>query len=59
MKEFISNSLDVYERITSETETHYICNKILYSKADVITEYYPLDNLKGILHLVTVNFCNY
>jgi hypothetical protein len=56
MKRFISNSLDVYSLITSESSTHYICNNTLYSKSDVLLDYHPLDNLVGVLHLHVVPF---
>lgn len=59
MKQFISNSLDIYDRITDESPTHYICGNKLYLKSDVITKYHPLDNLKNKLHLVIVPFVNY
>ena len=59
MKLYISNSLDIYDLVTGENNTHYICGNKLYSKFDVITNYYPLDDLKGKLHLHIVSFVNY
>ena len=56
MKTYISNSLDIYTLVTFESSTHYICNDILYSKEDVILDYYPLDILEGILHLHVISF---
>ncbi len=58
MKQFISNSLDIYERVTEETPTHYICGNTFYSKNEVITNYHPLDDLTGKLHLHIVPFYN-
>jgi hypothetical protein len=59
MKRFISNSLDIFLRITDENDTYYICGNKLFSKKDVIQDYYPLDNLDNILHVVTYEFVNY
>jgi hypothetical protein len=56
MKRFISNSLDVYTLITSESPTHYICNNTLYPKSDVLLDYHPLDDLIGVLHLQVIPF---
>lgn len=56
---FISNGLNIYDRVTAETKTHYICSNKLYAKVDVITDYYPLDNLCNKLHLHVVPFINY
>lgn len=59
MNMFISNSLDIYDRVTGESPTHYICGDKLYSKSDVITDYHPLDNMDNVLHLHIVPFINY
>jgi hypothetical protein len=56
MKMFISNSIDVFELVTSESPTHYICNRTLYPKNDVLLDYHPLDDLYGVLHLCVVPF---
>jgi hypothetical protein len=58
MKMYISDSLNLYTRVTQESSTHYICGNTLYSKEDVIVDYHPLDNMKGILHLDIVPFYN-
>ena len=58
MKQYITNSVDIYERVTNETSLHYICGNNLYLKEDVITDYYPLDDVLGKLHLYTVSFYN-
>lgn len=43
--------------VIGENDTHYICvNNVLFSKVDVITEYHPLDDLDGVLHLHIVPF---
>lgn len=47
------------ELVTDESPTHYICGNNIYAKADVITNYHPLDNLGDKLHLVIVPFVNY
>jgi hypothetical protein len=59
MKRFITNALDVYSLITSESPTHYICGNTLYSKNDILEDYHPLDTLTGVLHLHVVPFYNY
>lgn len=59
MKRFISNSLDIFLRITDENDYYYICGTTLFLKTDVIQDYYPLDNLDNILHVVTYEFVNY
>jgi hypothetical protein len=58
MKLFISNSLNIYTRVTLETSTHYICGDTLYSKEDVLVDYHPLDNVTDVLHLCIVPFYN-
>lgn len=58
MKQFISNSQDIYSRITSENDMYYICGNVLYLKTDILIDYYPLDNLYGILHLHIIPFYN-
>jgi hypothetical protein len=58
MKQFISNSIDIYERVTIELPLHYICGNNIYSKEDVIIDYHPLDNMIGKLHLHIVPFYN-
>ena len=58
MKLFISNSLNIYTRVTLETSTHYVCGDTLYCKCDVLTDYHPLDNLNNVLHLHIVPFYN-
>lgn len=58
MKMFISNSLDIYSRVTGESHTHYICGNTLYSKEDVVVNYHPLDDMEGKLHLHVVPFYN-
>jgi hypothetical protein len=55
---FISNSLDIYSRVTGENNTHYICGNTLYSKKDVVVNYHPLDDMEGKLHLHVVPFYN-
>lgn len=59
MKRFISNGQTIYDRVTSESPTHYICGNKLYAKADVITDYHPLDDLGNRLYLHIVPFYNY
>ncbi len=59
MKQFISDCLNTFLLITGENDTHYICGNTLFRKDAVITEYHPLDDLKGKLHLVTYEFVNY
>lgn len=57
MKRFISNCKELYLMVIGENDTHYICvNNVLFSKVDVITEYHPLDDLDGVLHLHIVPF---
>lgn len=56
MKKFISNGENIYTRVTGETDTHYICGGVFYPKVDVITNYHPLDDVIGKLHLHVVSF---
>lgn len=58
MKQFISNGINIYDRITSENENFFICSTKLYPKSDVITEYHPLDNMNGKLYLHIIPFYN-
>lgn len=58
MKKFISNGKDIYMRVTGENQSHYVCGMVLFPKADVITEYYPLDDMTDKLHLHVVPFYN-
>ena len=58
MKKFISNGNSIYDRVTNESSTHYICGNKLYSKSEVITNHHPLDDLKGKLYLNIVPFYN-
>lgn len=58
MKKFISNSINIYHRVTSETSTHFICGNTMYLKSEVLINYHPLDNLDSILHLHVVPFYN-
>lgn len=59
-KSFISDSMETYTRVVKETPTHYFCdNNVIFAKKDVLTDYYPLDDLRGILHLHVVQFMNY
>lgn len=58
MKQYISTG-NRMELVTNESPTHYICGNNIYAKADVITDYHPLDNLGDKLHLVIVPFVNY
>lgn len=58
MKKFISNSLNIYELVTDESSSHYICNNNIYSKEEVIIDYHPLDDMLGKLHLHIVPFYN-
>ena len=58
MKEYISINGKL-KLITSKSLTHYICGKELYSKADVITDYHPLDDMTGKIYLFIVPFVNY
>ena len=58
MKMFISNSLDIYLKVTGENDTYYICGNTLYSKEDVVVNYHPLDDMEGKLHLHVVPFYN-
>jgi hypothetical protein len=55
---FISNSLDIYLKVTGENDTYYICGNTLYSKEDVVVNYHPLDDMEGKLHLHVVPFYN-
>lgn len=55
---FVSNDADIFERVTSETDTHYICGNTLFIKSEVITDYHPLDDIKGKLHLHIQQFVN-
>jgi hypothetical protein len=59
MKRFISNGQTIYDRVTNESPTHYICGNKLYAKADVITDHHPLDELGNKLYLHIVPFYNY
>lgn len=60
MKLFITNNRNTYERVTSESLTHYICGNMLFPKSDVIEDYYPLDSAPiGKYHLLIVPFFNY
>ena len=56
MKRFISNSLNIFLRITDENDTYYICGNTLFLKKEVIEDYHPLDDLSNILHVVTYDF---
>jgi hypothetical protein len=57
MKRFISDCRQLYVSVIGETDTHYICNDgVMFFKQDVITEYHPLDDLDGVLHLHVVPF---
>lgn len=58
MKQFISNGIDLYLKVTNESNTHFICNNIMFDKKDVVINYYPLDNMNNILHLHVVPFYN-
>lgn len=58
MKKYISNSLNVYNRVTSESFTHYICGNTMYAKNEILVDYDPLDKLEGVLHLHIIPFYN-
>lgn len=59
MKQYISNGIDIYLLITSQTDQFYICGETIFPKDSVITDYYPLDNMQGRLYVHTVPFYNY
>mgnify|MGYP003681538993 CR=1 FL=1 len=56
---FISDGLDVYLKVTSQGNTHYVCGTTLFSKTDVLKNYHPMDELEGTLHLHVIEFLNY
>ena len=56
MKRYISNSDNIYDLITGETNDHYICGNNIYLKSEIITNYHPLDDLRNKLHLHEVPF---
>lgn len=56
---FISNCDDIYLKVTDVTPTHYMCGDVIFSKVDVITDYHPLDDMVGKLHLHVVGYYNY